>query len=99
MSSLIQGNPWIWVVVQGEIGHEQYVGQQEEKTGISFIPGFLSKEEAQKGYHLLKREKGQKAEVQAARFKEISKDAGANGFMIFILDGDGEIKEKIDPRQ
>jgi hypothetical protein len=98
MSSLIQGNPWVWVVVQEEISNEQYVGQKEEQTGVSFIPAFLSKEEAQKGYHLLKREKGRKAEVQAVRYKELAKDAAGNGFMIFVVDGEGDVKEKIDPR-
>ncbi len=98
MSRLIQGNPWIWVVVQGDMGSEQYVGQQEAQSGISYIPAFLSKEEAQKGYHLLKREKAQKAEVQAVRYKELVKDAAVNGFMVFILDGDGDVKEKIDPQ-
>ena len=98
MTGLIQGNPWIWVVVQGDAGNEQYVGQHEVQSDLAYIPGFLSKEEAQKGYHLLKREKGQKQEVQAVRYKELAKDAAENGFMIFILDGDGEIKEKIDPR-
>jgi hypothetical protein len=98
MSSLIQGNPWIWVVVQGDTGNEQYVGQHEAQSDVAYIPAFLSKEEAQKGYHLLKREKGQKAEVQAVRYKELAKDAAGNGFKIFIVDGDGDVKEKIDPR-
>ena len=95
MSSLIQGNPWIWVLIQGEVGKEQYVGQYEEESDISFIPGFLSKEDALKGYHLIKRGKGLSYEVQAVRYKELLKDSTDNDFMIYIVDADGNIKEKI----
>ena len=95
MSSLIQGNPWIWVFIQGNVGNEQYVGQYDDKNDVSFIPGFLTKDDALKGYNLVKREKGLTYEVQAVRYKELLKDSTNNGFMIFILDCDGNIKEKI----
>ena len=95
MSSVIQGNPWIWVLIRGEVDEEQYVGQYDEENDISFIPGFLTKDDALKGYHLVKREKGLKYEVQAVRYKELLKDARDNGFMIFIVDEDGNIQEKI----
>ncbi len=97
MSGLMQGNPWIWVIVQGEIDNEQYVGQQDPKTDTSFVPAFLSKEDALKGYNLVHRKKGLKYEVQAIRYDDLAKDAAENGFMIFIVDGDGNVKEKINP--
>ena len=97
MSQLIEGNPWIWVMIQGDIGNEQYVGQHDAQSDISFVPGFMSKDDALKSYHLIQKEAGKKYEVQAIRFKELSKDCANNGFMIFILDEDGKILEKITP--
>ena len=95
MNGVIHGNPWIWVLIQGEVGKEQYVGQYDKDNDISFIPGFLTKEDALKGYNLMKREKGLHYEVQAVRYMELLKDSKENGFMIFIVDGEGNIKEKI----
>ena len=77
------------------MGNEQYVGQYDEENDVSFIPGFLTKDDALKGYNLIKREKELTYEVQAVRYKELLKDSKNNGFMIFIVDGDGNIKEKI----
>jgi hypothetical protein len=100
MTSLIkENNPWMWVIIEDNPENEQYVGQEDEKTGVSFIPAFLTKENALKGYNLVKRERGGKYEVQAVRFKELSKDCLAHGFLIFLLDGEGTILEKIAPGQ
>ena len=97
MNQLTENNPWIWVMVQGEAGNEHYVGQHDAESEISFVPGFFSKEDALKSYHLIQKDSGVKYEVQAIRFKELSKDCKENGFMIFILDGEGKIVEKITP--
>jgi hypothetical protein len=45
----------------------------------------------------LSRQKGRKYEVQAILFEELSKDASAGGFMIFLLNENGEVLEKIKP--
>ena len=97
MSDIIEGNPWLWVMVQGDVGNEQYVGQYDPENDFSFIPAFLTKEEGLKGFNLVKREKGRNMEVQAVRYKELLKDCAANGFMLFIVDSEGVVKEKIDP--
>ena len=49
---------WVWVLVQNPGGNEQIVGQKDEQSGISFIPTFLEKEDAQRCYHFLSRERG-----------------------------------------
>jgi hypothetical protein len=97
MSSLIEGNPWLWVMVQGDVGNEQYVGQHDAENDVSFIPAFLTKDEGLKGFNLVKREKGLNMEVQAVRYKELLKDCAGNGFMLFVVDSEGTVKEKIDP--
>ena len=97
MTNAIENNPWMWVIVEDRPGNEHYIGQQDEKTGVSFIPAFQSKEDALKGFHGIKQEKGGKNEVQAVRLKVLAKDCLDHGFMIFVLDSEGRILERIDP--
>ena len=88
---------WIWVVVQDPGGKEQFLGQHDKTENISFIPAFPTKDAAQQGLLNLARGKNRKYEVQAILYEELAKDAAANGFMIFLLDENGEVLEKIKP--
>jgi hypothetical protein len=88
---------WVWVVVQNPGEKEQFLGQHNQQENISFIPAFPSKEAAQQCFMDMPRQKGHKYEVQAILFEELSKDAAAGGFMIFILNENGEVLEKIKP--
>jgi len=97
MSNLIQGNPWVWVVVLDPGGNEQFLGQQYKKGDISFIPTFLEKEEALECLDHLIRDKGKKYEAQAIQYEELAHDAAEHKFMLFILNGAGEVLEKITP--
>lgn len=96
MSKLVKNDQWVWVVVQDPGGSEQFLGQQDTERNVSFIPTFLEKEEAEKGLELLPREKGRKYEVQAILFEDLSDRAAENGFMLFILNGSGEVLDKIE---
>jgi hypothetical protein len=42
-------------------------------------------------------EKGKKYEAQAIFFDELAKDAAQHGFMLYMLNADGEILEEIEP--
>jgi len=98
MSKLVSKESWVWVVIQNPDGRDaQMVGQHEEENDIAFIPTFLEKDEALKCYNLLTFDKTRKNEVQAVLYEELCRDASENGFVIFILDGSGEVLEKIDP--
>ena len=97
MTTLIAENPMVWVAVQTEGGVETFVGQHDRKLDIAYIPVFREKEEAQQGLLLMKKVKGRKYEVQAVRCRELARDAARNGFLLFLLDEDGRIIEKIDP--
>jgi hypothetical protein len=88
---------WVWVVVQDPAEKEQFLGQHDKQDNISFIPAFHSKEEAQQCFMNMVRQKGRKYEVQAILFEELSKEAAAAGFMIFLLNENGEVLEKIKP--
>ena len=88
---------WVWVVVQDPGGKEQFLGQHDKLENISYIPVFRSKEEAQQCFMNMARQKNFKYEVQAIIFEELAKDAAASGFMIFLLNENGEILERIKP--
>ena len=97
MSKLIQENPWVWVVVLDPGRNEQFLGQHYKEEDISFIPTFLEKEEALKCLDHLEHDKEKKYEVQAIQYEELARDAAEHKFMLFILNGTGEVLEKITP--
>ena len=97
MNKLIQGNPWVWVVVLDPGGNEQFLGQHYKEEDISFIPVFLEKEEALEYLDHLTRDKEKKYEIQAIQYEELVHDAAEHKFMLFILNGAGEVLEKITP--
>jgi hypothetical protein len=97
MSALIQGNPWVWVVVQDPGGDEQFLGQHDEDKNISYIPTFLEKQDASQCLNLLMRDENRKYEVQAIQYEQLARDAAEHGFMLFVLNNAGEILEKITP--
>jgi hypothetical protein len=97
MSTDVKKDPWVWVVVQEPGGDEQFLGMEDDKRGESFIPVFLQKEEAQQGLNYLPLEKEMQYEVQAIRLNNLASDAAQKGFMVFVLNGSGEVLEKIKP--
>ena len=88
---------WVWVVVQNPGDQEQFLGQHDKQEDISFIPTFNSKEDAQQCFMNMARQKGCKYEVQAILYEELVKEAAAGSFMIFLLNENGEVLEKIRP--
>jgi hypothetical protein len=98
MTKKLKPDTWIWVVVQNPGANEQFLGQHDEKTNTSFIPAFYQKEDAVQCLFQFTIDKKQKYEVQAIFFGELAKDAAQNEFMIFMLDENGKISEKINPK-
>lgn len=90
---------WIFVVVTDPGKNEQFFGLHDEETDISYIPAFHSKEDAQNCLIHLPTQKGTKYEVQAVMYGDLSRDAFANNFFIFMLDEEGKIIDKIFPDQ
>jgi hypothetical protein len=97
MRKEIKPNTWIWVIVQNPGADEQFLGQHYADQNVSFIPAFFEKEDAQQCLIHMTTNKEDKYEVQALFFKELAEDAGKHDFMIFMLNADGEILEKIKP--
>jgi hypothetical protein len=97
VKNVLKADTWVWVVVQDPGGDEQFLGQLDEENNISFIPAFYQKEDAEQCFLQLQRRKGTKYEVQAIFFDELSRDASKHGFMIFMLNAQGDILEKVEP--
>lgn len=99
MTDKLSSDTWIWVIVQNPGENEQFLGQHDDKKDVSFIPAFYEKDAAQQCLIQLITEKGEKYEAQAILFEELAKDAAQHGFLIFMLNADGEILKEIAPGQ
>lgn len=95
MAEQVKDDQWVWVLIQNPGGNETIVGQQYEEEDVSFIPAFLDKEEALKGYHRIVRKAGVRDEFQAILFEDLAGHAADNAFEIFLLNGTGDILERI----
>ncbi len=87
---------WVWVVIQNPGKNEQFLGQHDQESDISFIPAFYQKEEAQQCLIHMATRRGTKYEVQAIFLGELAQEASRNNFQVFILNADGQILEKVD---
>ena len=95
MSTHIKKDQWVYVVIQNPNNNAQYLGQEEEETGISFIPIFIEKEDALMCLNLMARDKQTPVEVQAVIFEELLGHAATAGFRIYLLNKAGEVIEKV----
>ncbi len=97
MKKELKPDTWVWVVIQNPGPNEQFLGQHYQDEDVSFIPAFFEKEDAQQCLVHMTTQKGEKYEIQAIFFHELSQSAAQYDFMIFLLNADGEILEKIQP--
>ncbi|BBO68791.1 hypothetical protein DSCA_27210 [Desulfosarcina alkanivorans] len=91
----IEATTWLYVTIQQAGADEQIVGQTDTEHDISFIPAFLNKEDAQQAMFHLPLEKKKKYEVQAIIYEDLARHAVENGFLIFVLDEDGKVLERL----
>ncbi len=91
----IEATTWLYVAIEKTDPNEQIVGQTDTENDISFIPAFLSKEAAQQAMFHLHLEKKKKYETQAIIYEDLSRHAVENGFLIFVLDEDGKVMERL----
>lgn len=91
----IDATTWLYVAIQKAGAREQIVGQTDTEHDVSFIPAFLSKESAQQAMFHLHLEKKKEYEVQAIITEDLTRHAVENGFLIFVLDEDGKVIERL----
>jgi hypothetical protein len=82
---------WVYVVVCDPGKNEQFLGLYDKDKNINFIPAFQSKDAANDRFLTLPREKGKKYEVQAVLIDELMEEATKNGFIVAMVDNDGNI--------
>ncbi len=82
---------WVYVVVCDPENSESFLGLYDKEKDVHFIPAFESKELANDGFLALPREKGKKYEIQAVHIDELNEDAAENGFIVAMVDGDGNV--------
>ena len=91
----IEATTWLYVAIQKIGPQEQIVGQTDTEHDISFIPAFMDKESAQQAMFHLHLEKKKKYEVQAIIYEDLAHHAVDNGFLVFVLDEDGKVLERL----
>ena len=91
----IEATTWLYVAIQKTGPQEQIVGQTDTEHDISFIPAFMDKESAQQAMFHLHLEKKKKYEVQAIIYEDLAHHAADNGFLVFVLDEDGKVLERL----
>jgi hypothetical protein len=97
MNKELKPDTWIYVIVQDPGAEEQFLGQYDSENDISFIPAFFQKEDAQECFLQFARKKGKKYEIQAISYDDLTQNAAENGFLIFMLDAEGNIQKKNNP--
>jgi hypothetical protein len=82
---------WVYVIVSDPGKNEHFLGLIDKEKNINFIPAFPSKDAANDCFLTLPKEKGKKYEVQAIHIDELTEDATKNGFIVAMVDNDGNI--------
>lgn len=93
----IKEDQWVWIIVYGQEGNEQMLGQHDSEADISFIPCFLTKEDAINGLGHLTKNINFTYSMQAILYEDLKRYSRDNGMMVFVLKPSGEIMEKISP--
>lgn len=91
----VNADTWLYVVIQKKGVNEQIVGQTDAEHDVSYIPAFKSKEEAQQAIFQLHLEKKSKYEVQAIIYEDLAEHAKEDGFLIFVLNENGNVIERL----
>ncbi len=82
---------WVYVVVSDPENDATLLGLNDKEKNINFIPAFETKDAANDCFLSLPREKGKKYEVQAVHIEELYQDAAIGGFVVALVDGDGNV--------
>lgn len=97
MSKLVNEETWLWLIAENPDENEEFLGQIDSENNVRFIPAFLEKDAALMGLHLLARDPKRKFEIQAIQYRDLAPKVSEEGFLIFVLDSDGKVLEKIKP--
>lgn len=97
MAKTIDPHAWVYVAVQNPGNQETIIGQYDAETDIHFIPLFKDRDAAMQGILHLAKNQGQALEIQAIIYEDLINYAAQGGFLLFVLNGSGQILSKIAP--
>ncbi len=97
MAKTIDPHAWVYVAVQNPGKQETIIGQHDAENGIDFIPLFKDRDAAMQGIIHLAKNYGQALEIQAIIYEDLIKCADQGGYLLFLLDGSGQILSKSAP--
>jgi len=97
MTNNIKKDSWVWIVIQDPEMNDQIVGLEDEETGVNFVPTFETKEIALQFFINMPREAGHKYEAQAIIYEDLDHYTSEKSFMIYMMDAEGKVLDKITP--
>lgn len=95
MNTPISNSTWVYTIIQNPGGFEQLVGYEEDTTKVKYIPAMHTKDDAEIFLSYMQREPGTRYEVQAIIYEDLLEYAKGNQFLIFFVDKEGNILEKM----
>ncbi len=89
---------WYYIVIQNPgTPSEEFLGYEDQTSGATFIPVFLSKEEASQCFLVMPKDiMNQKYEVQAIIKEDLMLHAVKSGYKIFLMNDKGIVQEEIN---
>jgi hypothetical protein len=97
MTQSIDAVAWVYVAIQNPGSDETIVGQRDEERDIAYIPVFKDRDAALQGVFHLAKEPGRRLEIQAIIFEDLVRYAQKEGFLLFLVDGQGRVTSKLTP--
>ena len=97
MTAAPSADQWVFVIVQHPENNPQIAGQHDEAADVAYIPAYFTREDAQQGLLHLTLPKSSRYEIQAFMFDDLCAQARAGGFLVYIVDADGVVRQKLAP--
>ena len=82
---------WLYVIVCNPGAEEFFLGLHDQKQSTDFIPVFKSREDADRCFFSISSHQVKKHEVQAVHIEELVATCTNNGFLIALVDHEGNI--------
>jgi hypothetical protein len=86
---------WIWAIVENPGRGESFLGQHDETNDIRFVPAFYDKESALRCMNSFSKNKASAYEAQAVILEDLLNYSKKQGFIVFMLDNEGKIIDKL----
>ena len=97
MTVELKKHDWVYVLVQKSGQNETIVGQRDTENDLNFIPVFKERDVAMQGVTQLAKSPNNAYEIQAIIYEDLLSYAGNNNFLLFFIDGRGQILSKVTP--